>query len=104
MKYGGCYMETNYEIIEIKCPRCGHDKSYKRFHNCSEFGECISCGKMTYHKLIRNPKEVRCPYCHSANTKKISTASKVGNVALFGVFALGKTMKEWHYNNCKSDF
>lgn len=47
---------------------------------------------------------VECPYCHSTNTKKISGLSKAGSVALFGVFAMGKVSKEWHCNNCNSDF
>lgn len=47
---------------------------------------------------------VECPYCHSTNTKKISTMSKAGSVALFGVFAMGKVSKQWHCNNCKSEF
>ncbi|MDE6253343.1 MAG: hypothetical protein K2M78_12050 [Lachnospiraceae bacterium] len=46
---------------------------------------------------------VECPYCHSANTKKISTTSKVANTALFGVFGT-KRFKQWHCNNCSSDF
>lgn len=45
-----------------------------------------------------------CPYCHSKNTKKISNISKAGSVALFGVFAIGKVSKQWHCNNCGSDF
>lgn len=45
-----------------------------------------------------------CPYCHSKNTKKISGLSKAGSIALWGVFALGKTSKQWHCNSCKSDF
>lgn len=45
-----------------------------------------------------------CPYCHSKNTKKISGFSKAGSVALFGVFAVGKVSKQWHCNQCKSDF
>lgn len=45
-----------------------------------------------------------CPYCHSKNTKKISGLSKAGSVAMFGVFAVGKVSKQWHCNNCKSDF
>ena len=44
-------------------------------------------------------KNVECPYCHSKDTKKISSLSKAGSVALFGVFALGKTSKQWHCNN-----
>ena len=45
-----------------------------------------------------------CPYCHSKNTKKISGFSKAGSVAMFGVFAMGKVSKQWHCNQCKSDF
>lgn len=30
--------------------------------------------------------------------------SKAGSVALWGVFAVGKISKQWHCNNCKSDF
>lgn len=57
-------------------------------------------------KLYGNSKgnSIECPYCHSKDTKKISNISKVGSVALFGVFALGKTTKQWHCNNCNSDF
>ena len=47
---------------------------------------------------------ITCPYCNSTNTKKISGLSKVGSVVLFGFFALGKTTKQWHCNNCNSDF
>lgn len=47
---------------------------------------------------------VKCPYCQSTNTKKISSVSKAGSVAVFGVFATGKVSKQWHCNNCKSDF
>ena len=43
-------------------------------------------------------------YCHSNNVKKISRVSKAGSVALWGIFAIGKVSKQWHCNNCKSDF
>lgn len=49
-------------------------------------------------------KNIECPYCHSKDTKKISNLSKASSVALFGVFALGKTSKQWHCYNCNSDF
>ena len=47
---------------------------------------------------------ITCPYCKSTDCKKISGLSKAGSVALWGIFALGKTTKQWHCNNCKSDF
>lgn len=57
--------------------------------------------KMEEYKYQNNAE---CPYCHSKNTKKISGFSKAGSVALFGVFAMGKVSKQWHCNQCKSDF
>lgn len=47
---------------------------------------------------------ITCPYCKSTDCKKISGLSKAGSVALWGIFALSKTTKQWHCNNCKSDF
>lgn len=47
---------------------------------------------------------VECPYCHSTNTEKISAVSKGVAPALFGVFSLSRNSKQWHCNNCKSDF
>lgn len=47
---------------------------------------------------------ITCPYCKSTNCKKISGLSKAGSVALWGIFALGKTTKQFHCNNCKADF
>ncbi len=98
-------------IIEIECPKCGHNKSYQKilFNYASEFGECVSCGALTYNKPLNEISQnktpsVECPYCHSTNTKKISTASKVGSVATFGIFSIGKVTKQWHCNNCKSNF
>lgn len=48
--------------------------------------------------------QIECPYCKSTNTQKISGLSKAVSVGLFGIFALGKTTKQWHCNNCNSDF
>lgn len=50
-----------------------------------------------------NNKQVMCPYCKSINTKKISTTSKAVNTAMFGLLGT-KRHKQWHCNNCNSDF
>ena len=50
------------------------------------------------------PVKVVCPYCKSTDCKKISGLSKAGSVALWRIFALGKTTKQWHCNSCKADF
>lgn len=98
-------------VIEIECPNCGYNKSYKKilFNGASEFGECIKCGDMTYNKplngiSLNQELIIECPYCHSKDTKKISEMSKIGNAILFGIFSLNKVTKQWHCNNCKSDF
>ena len=52
------------------------------------------------------PKEenkVHCPYCNSTNVNKISGLSKAGSIAMFGIFSR-KVHKQWHCNDCKSDF
>ena len=46
---------------------------------------------------------VECPYCHGRNTRRISGASKLANTAFFGLLGT-KRYKEWHCNNCGSDF
>lgn len=97
--------------IEIECPNCGHNQSYKKilFDGVAEFGVCMKCGTSTYNKPLKGislnkTPTVECPYCHSTDTKKISGISKAGSIALFGVFSLGKVAKQWHCNHCKSDF
>lgn len=98
------------EIVNYICPKCGHNKSYKNISKYSVAGECVKCGELTFYEKVNEydlpkpPPTVECPYCHSKRTKKISTASKAGSIALFGIFALGKTTKQWHCNDCKSDF
>lgn len=47
--------------------------------------------------------KVHCKYCNSTNVKKISGLSKAGSVAMWGIFSK-KVHKEWHCNNCGSDF
>lgn len=46
----------------------------------------------------------RCPTCGSTNLKKISGLSKAGSVALWGVFAAGRTSKTWHCNKCGAEW
>lgn len=105
-------MANNTEIIgniEIECPKCGHNISVrKKIKNIMEYATCENCGEITYKKLnesiLNKTPQVKCPYCNSTNVKKITKASKAGSIALFGVFAIGKATKEWHCNNCNSNF
>lgn len=51
----------------------------------------------------KSENQVKCVYCNSTDVKKISATSKVINTAVFGIFGT-KRHKQWHCNNCGSDF
>ena len=72
------------------------------YESDEEYWERIN--QHTINKDISTKLTVECPYCHSINTKKITTSSKVAHTALFGVFSMSRNSKEWHCNNCNSDF
>lgn len=82
----------------------------QEYQNAMEVGKALSEGKKVSRKEILSGKlnesrvDVTCPYCHSHNTKKITTASKAAHTALFGVFSMGRNSKNYHCNNCNSDF
>ena len=44
-----------------------------------------------------------CPTCNSTNINKISGLSKAGSVAMWGLFSR-KVHKQWHCNNCGSEW
>lgn len=48
-------------------------------------------------------KRVVCPYCKSTNTEKISGVARGVSIYVMGI-ASPKIGKQWHCNNCKSDF
>ena len=96
------------EIIDYECPHCGSKKSYLIKLSNVEACICVKCDKTLYSNNLKDipppEPEVKCPYCGSLNTEKITKASKVGSFVLWGVFAIGKSTKEWHCNRCNSDF
>ena len=51
----------------------------------------------------KESNQVKCPFCKSTNVTKISTAGRIVSVSLFGLGSK-KIGKQWHCNNCKSDF
>lgn len=51
-----------------------------------------------------NTNQPKCPICQSTNLSKISTAKKVGKIAMFGIFGMGDNGKTWQCNNCGSKF
>lgn len=59
--------------------------------------------KQTIQKQQDNSSTIKCPYCHSDNVKKITASSRVGSAMMFGILSK-KIGKQWHCNDCKSDF
>lgn len=93
------------DIIEIKCEKCGNERSYKKSLKGLEYGECTQCGAMTFKRFVTPAKPLpRCPYCNSYKVEKISGISKAVSAAAVGVLAAGKISKQWHCKDCKSDF
>lgn len=55
------------------------------------------------HNDIPKKPTVKCPYCNSTNTKKLSSMSRMFSGGLLGLGS-GKIGKQWHCNSCGSDF
>lgn len=70
----------------IKCSDCGKEIS-------SSAESCPFCGKPM-------SSAIKCPTCKSTNVEKISDASKIGSVLLWGVFAAGKVSKTYQCKEC----
>ena len=98
------YYLSNKEYSTV-CKTCGQDLTFVLSRPYNPKNNIRRATKRTTvpQRAPSNPT-ITCPYCKSTNCKKISGLSKVGSIALWGVFALGKATKQWHCNNCKSDF
>lgn len=96
----------------ISCPKCGGKNIflYKKDIKCYTQEE-IDRGdrERDWEQCPDNPLspnykyKVRCRYCNSDNVKKITAGDRAVSYAFFGLFS-NKRGKEWHCNNCGSDF
>jgi len=107
------------KIVEFTCKKCGCQQSKVELKHYDQGdykeGFCVKCGGLTIFECVavnhdfvpsvpqRTPT-VTCPYCSSTNCKKISGASKVGKVLMWGVLAAGSVGHTWHCNSCGSNF
>lgn len=99
------------DIVRVYCKRCDNNTLFKIISIGKTYvGQCAKC--RGYLDIKNNDNYVfesstpivTCPYCKSANTKKITATSKAVHTAMFGIFAMGRNSKQWHCNQCKSDF
>ena len=83
---------------------------YHYTENHPELKQSPEFSEEAYNKRINyvpveygSSNSVKCPYCKSTNTKKIGVVSRSTSFGLFG-FGSSKVGKQWHCNNCGSDF
>ena len=101
-KYFHCDRETAISVFnEYKRQIYFECKKVEREVISSLTPEQIAHNNAVARALQNSPT---CPTCQSTNLKKISGLSKVGSIALWGVFAAGRTSKTWHCNNCGSEW
>lgn len=91
--------QARKRLIRVKSYKAVYDDLAKKggYH----FWESLD-GEELGHKK-NNVNLVTCPYCQSTNTSKISNTSKFINTAVWGIFGT-KRHKQWHCNDCGSDF
>jgi predicted RNA-binding Zn-ribbon protein involved in translation (DUF1610 family) len=87
----------------LDCPDC-HKPVSKRANVCVHCGCPIAEIIATQHETLQPAKQEvsspKCPTCSSDRVERISVANKAGNVALLGVFAVGKVAKTFKCNSC----
>lgn len=101
----------NNEKFDFICKCCGGKMIYKgivRTEDDKKIPQYIAQAKPVYTPPVPQPTTsskpvVVCPYCQSSNTKKISGASRAASIGFWGIFSK-KIGKQWHCNNCGSDF
>ncbi len=102
--------KTNVELSDKQCPCCKVKKQHIIKDNIKEV--CSVCGYVFNEEYVKQhedllpkqtPNQVHCPYCNSTNVNKISGTKKAVSIIGFGILS-NKIGKQWHCNNCKSDF
>ncbi len=76
-----------------------HANDFEKYNSALNHGKAILEGRDKGNKF-----GVECPYCHATNVKKITNTSKAMHTAIFGIFSMGRNSKNFHCNNCNSDF
>ncbi len=110
-----------YERVCYMCPKCNQMHFFNKAEEfsiicprCNVDMICVESKFVSKEQEEKRDREldrifsqssplVCCPYCNSVNTSRISTTSKVVNTAIFGIFGT-KRHKQWHCNECNSDF
>ncbi len=95
------YIKSSPEFDQYLFDHRDEDLHNRRMENKAklEHGKAILEGRDKGNKF-----GVECPYCHSTDTKKITNTSKAVHTAFFGIFSVSRNSKQFHCNQCGSDF
>ena len=122
--------KTKIQVLSYRCSKCNFQKDFLSYQEINT--KCRVCGnEMTFHnsrnynpneslRAIRNAtpqtKEniakqlaqakksiVTCPYCQSTKCSRISILGRMVSVEFWGL-ASNKLGKQWHCNDCGSNF
>lgn len=90
------------------CKACGNKMEFRGEHLYNNDGLnairiCNTQKNVRQKQISYGKPTITCPYCQSTNTSKISATSKFINTAVWGIFGT-KRHKQWHCNDCGSDF
>ena len=102
----GYEFDTSKEYSNI-CTECGTTLKFLANYDVdterkSEKVEEMRQGQ--YWQYMTKQPMVTCPYCQSSDTKKITNTSKALHTAVFGIWSMGRNSKNYHCNECGSDF
>lgn len=102
------WCNSNIESNIEECPFCkakqsAYISSSKNTRNYVDEYLTTNDDDTTVCRREINKSSVKCKYCGSTNTKKITNTEKAVNIALFGIFG-NRRKYQWHCNNCNSDF
>ena len=95
------YIKSSPEFDQYLFDHRDEDLSKRRMENKEklEHGKAVLEGRDKSNKF-----GIECPYCHANNVKKITNTSKAVHTAFFGIFSVSRNSKQWHCNQCNSDF
>ena len=96
----GWYLTFRFDKYEQLTGRKAKTKENELYYDMKAQESVDRCMALYSPTIKDTPKNIpKCPTCQSTNIRKISTASKVVNTALFGLFG-SKRHKTFHCDNC----
>lgn len=95
------YIKSSPEFDQYLFDHRDEDLHNRRIENKAklEHGKAVLEGRDKGNKF-----GVECPYCHATNVRKITITNKAAHTSIFGIWSMVRNTKQFHCNNCGSDF